>query len=529
MRQHGNCAVLWGGVGSVLGVGLAAILGGAGCGGGDPEGVPRPQRIILVSMDTVRADHVTGYGATGTTPALARMAEEGVALENFYAASTFTLPSHMSIFTGLDPIEHGVWREEAELNPNVATLAETLREAGYQTAAFHEGGYVSPRYGFGRGFSTYEEFPRIAVVDGALSRVTDWIRDHRGERYFLFIHTYAAHYPYGGWEAFRESGGLAGRLGSGEISALRAGWDHAHALRQEGRAPEGIPPLLRARCTLFNQLSETHDELLGCGDNFLSTETLDPDHAAGDLAAVREGYTTRIRQIDRALAEIRAVLENLGEWEDTLLVVTADHGEAFLEHGSSQHDFIPYDEVLRVPAVLSYPRLLRGGGVRGIGEATWHLDLMPTILGLVGVDFPGAPRGVDLGPALRGEASLPADRTVHPAILRLAHREPRPERRVAVRGPLKYIEGDPAFGDEGGLLFDRDQDPGETQNLRQSRQDQFRELQQSATAWRTQLEPRRARHRRTGQLLSPDPEVRAPAIEISPEQLQRLKELGYVD
>jgi len=529
MKRHGDSVGSFCRVGQGLVAGLVAILGGVGCGAGESEPVPRPQRIILVSMDTVRADRVTGYGATGTTPALAEIAEEGVALKNFYAASTFTLPSHMSIFTGLDPIEHGVWREEAELNPNVATLAEILREAGYQTAAFHEGGYVSPRYGFGRGFSTYEEFPRIAVVDGALSGVIDWIRDHHGERYFLFIHTYAAHYPYGGWEDLRKSGGLAGRLEVSEIRALRARWNDAHVLRQEGRAPEGIPPLLRARCTLFNQLAETHDELLGCGDNFLSVETLDPQHGAGDLAVVREGYDKRIRQIDRALAEIRAVLESLGEWEDTLLVVTADHGEAFLEHGSSQHDYIPYDEVLRVPAVLSYPRLFRGGGVRGIEEATWHLDLMPTILGLVGVDFPGPSLGLDLGPVLRGESSLPVDRTVHPTVLRLAHREPRPERRVAVRGPLKYIEGDPAFGDEQGLLFDLEQDPGETQNLRASRRDQFRALQESAAAWRAQLEPRRALHRRTGQLLSSDPEVAAPAIRLSPEERQKLKELGYVD
>ena len=117
-------------------------------------------------MDTVRADHVSGYEGATTTPVLAEIAEEGVRLQDFYAASSFTLPSHMSIFTGLDPAEHGVFREKA----------------GYATAAFHEGGYVSPRYGFGRGFERSLEFSRLELVSGSLSRVTDWIRAHRGDR-----------------------------------------------------------------------------------------------------------------------------------------------------------------------------------------------------------------------------------------------------------------------------------------------------------------------------------------------------------
>jgi len=507
-----------------LAVGVAA-LGLVSCGEAG-EGPSHPPRIILVSMDTVRADHV---GAVATTPALAGIAGQGVTLQNFYAASSFTLPSHMSIFTGLDPIEHGVWREEAELNPNVSTLAEILRADGYQTAAFHEGGYVAPRYGFGRGFETYTEFPRVDVVDGSLSMVTDWIRDHSGDRYFLFVHTYAAHYPYGGWERYRRAGGAAGRLDDSDLPGLRQRWNEAHARRQEGRAPEEVPLAVRSRCTLYNQLAETHAALLGCGDNFLSIETLDSEYAAADLAAILDGYDARIGQIDRALAQIRKTLERLGEWDDTLLVITADHGEAFLEHGTAQHDYVPFDEVMRVPAVLSYPRLLRAGGVREIEESTWHLDLMPTILGLAGIEFPGRSRGVDLSSVLRGESSLRPDRTVHPAVLRLAHREPKPPRRVAVRGRLKYIEGDAAFGDERGLLFDLGEDPGEVQNLRASRADDFRALEDSTTAWRAALEPQPARHRESGRLLSTDPEVTVPEIELSPRQRQTLKELGYVD
>ena len=192
LRKNVLCRLGW--VSTGLAASGSTILGLAACGREAPP-PDRPQRIIVISMDTVRADHVSGFGTATTTPALAEIAAEGAVLRNFYAASTFTLPSHMSIFTGLDPMEHGVWREEAQLNPNVKTLAQALAEAGYRTAAFHEGGYVSPRYGFDRGFESYVELPRMDVVGGSLDRVIDWIRAHRGEDYFLFVHTYAAHYP----------------------------------------------------------------------------------------------------------------------------------------------------------------------------------------------------------------------------------------------------------------------------------------------------------------------------------------------
>ena len=480
-------------------------------------------------MDTVRADHVSGYEGATTTPVLAEIAEEGVRLQDFYAASSFTLPSHMSIFTGLDPAEHGVFREEAELDRRIPTLAETLGKAGYATAAFHEGGYVSPRYGFGRGFDRSLEFSRLELVSGSLSRVTDWIRAHRGDRYFLFVHTYAAHFPYGGWQRHRSRGVGAERFEPRRLEALRQRFDSAHAERREGRAPERIGDALRADCTLFNQLAEHHGELLGCGDNFLSAEYLDPVHGGEDLAAVRESYDERIRRIDAALGRIRETLRDLGEWDDTLLVVTADHGEAFLEHGQSQHDYIPFDEVLKVPAVWSWPRGFGETGGREVEGATWHLDLMPTILGLSGVAYPGRARGLDLSQVLKGERELAAERTVHPAVLRLAHREPRAERRVAVRGNWKYIEGDALFGDSEGLLFDRSRDRQERGNLRQEEPEVFQSLEAESLRWRRGLEASSARHRHSGAPLPGDPLAPVPAVSLTPQERQQLRELGYVD
>ena len=511
---------------------LFTLLGWvAGCGQetGSTDGT-RPGRIILVSMDTVRADHVSGYGVRETTPTLAEIAAEGVLLRSFYAASSYTLPSHMSIFTGLDPGEHGVIRDEAELNPGVPTLPEILEKAGYETAAFHEGGYVSPRYGFARGFGSYRELPRLAAVEGALPDILSWLRSHRAKPYFVFIHTYAAHYPYGGWDRYREEAGEGrGLPDRAEIEGLRARWHGAHARRVEGRAPEDVPEEQRRFCTLYNQLSETHAQILGCGDNFLSEEASGSPYGRQDLEAVATSYDTRIAKIDRALGEIRRVLVDLGQWEDTLLIVTADHGEAFLEHGESQHDYNPFNEVIKVPAVVSYPRVLRGGPVRIVEEATWHLDLMPTILGLSGLDVPADLKGMDLTPALMGEERISGDRVVHPAILRLAHREARPMRRVAVGGSMKFIEGDARFGDDEGLLFDLSRDPGEVENLRSRRPEVFRKLSQSADLWQRSLTPRPPIHQQTGRFLPTDSNVPVPPAELSAADREKLRELGYAD
>jgi hypothetical protein len=152
-----------------------------------PESVDtpeRPGRIILFSMDTVRADRVSGYGTATTTPNLEEITAEGVRFVDFYAAASFTLPATMSIFTGLDALEHGVWNEAAVLAPDVPTLAELLRKAGYRTQAFHEGGYVDAEFGFDRGFDQYTAYLQ-AQSRGGISLI-DLGLDALGEERTVF-------------------------------------------------------------------------------------------------------------------------------------------------------------------------------------------------------------------------------------------------------------------------------------------------------------------------------------------------------
>ncbi|MHC4341767.1 MAG: sulfatase-like hydrolase/transferase, partial [Planctomycetota bacterium] len=316
---------------------LLALFLPQGCGPESGAGVPRPGRIILVSMDTVRADHVSGYGSATTTPILREIASEGVLFRNFYAASNYTIPSTMSILTGLDAAEHGVHRDVARLAPGVSTLAEALAAAGYRTHAFHEGGYVDARFGFARGFGAYELHARVSLVRDALPEVLEWIREARTDRYFLLLHTYAAHFPYGGFSRYRRDHPERGLPSDADVRELRRRYP-TRRLRS-GQAPPEIPTEIRAVCTIYNQLTSAHARMLGCGDNLLPRSFPETPHFRADREAIVKSYDERIALIDRALRRIRETLIELDQWDDTLLVVVSDHGEAFFEHKLQRHDF----------------------------------------------------------------------------------------------------------------------------------------------------------------------------------------------
>jgi arylsulfatase A-like enzyme len=473
-----------------------------GCRVGD-EGA-RPARVLLVSMDTVRGDSVSPEG----TPALWEIAEQGVRFERFYAASTYTIPATLSMLTGRDPAEHGVDREDEALSPSIPTLAEILRSAGWRTQAFHEGVYVGGRYGFARGFEEYRGHARHRVVGKALPRILHWIRVASGEPWFLFLQTYNAHYPYGGFARYRAEHPERGLPPDSEIAEWRTRWGNG-----VGTATTLVDDYTRDLCTLHNQLSLGKG--LACGENRLGPGFVDSRHFASDLEAIRTSYASRVREVDMALARIRAELVALGQWEDTLVVVTSDHGEAFFEHGLYRHGYVPFDEVLRVPLVVSWPAGLgtRGRVVRGL---TWHLDLVPTVLSLAGLPVPAGLKGRDLSEVLRG-GDLPADRSIHPAVLRPPRFPHRPLRRVALKGDHKYVAGHEHFGDEAGLFFDLRADPGEVLNLREREPAAARELGELSVRWEEALAPVApvgARQRR---------------VRLSESERDALEALGYVD
>ena len=482
----------------------------------------RPDRIILISMDTVRADRVSGYGAADTTPELAAIASEGRLFRDFYGASNYTLPSHMSLFTGRDPKAHGVDTLHGRLAPVIPTLTELLAKAGYRTRGFHEGGYVAARFGFDRGFEQYSRNDRVSLVRDGLDDVVDWMKGTTGSPYFLFVHTYAAHEPYGGLERYREEDPdrrLASQAGiQRRIERLQDKPTPMAMDRIEKR--DELRELMREQ-TLLNYLREPDEPSFA--KLYLGAEFAETEHFERDRAQLMRSYDLRIGEIDAAIGRIKSTLVELGEWEGTLLIVTSDHGEAFFEHGTERHDYSPFNEVLKIPLIVSYPRVISRQDDHVVEGLAWHLDLMPTILSLAGVPRPDGLSGLDLTPMLVGDSRIDDGREIFPATLRTPTRPKVPLRRVALSGSHKWIEGHELFGDEEGFLFRLDVDPEEKTNVRIREGEVFAALRSAASAYDSSLT------RVPPESSAPSGDTDPDASELSGEFLEDMRALGYVE
>jgi arylsulfatase A-like enzyme len=346
-------------------VGLAVVLAGGGAaawyftskadpaeganGGETPTPAVRPN-VLLVSLDTLRADRLGCYGyARGTSPNLDRLAAEGVVFTNCQAQAPWTLPSHMSLFTSLLPTHNGVDSLNKVLPPNVKTLTEVLRGAGYRTAALVNNGQMRAHWGFNRGFQTWREF-EVDTPAGACENLTaeavKWLK-HDGEApFFLFLHYYDTHDPYEAPAEYRK------RFGTTLTGA------QARKLCFRNRTPA-----------------------LNLGGPLLD-----------DLMAA---YDAEVAWLDHELGKLLAAVP-----ANTLVVVFSDHGEAFEEHGWTLHGATLYEEELRVPLLLRLPGA--SPKERVISDPVMLLDVAPTVLAACGLPPQEQFRGTDLGPLWEG-------------------------------------------------------------------------------------------------------------------------------
>ena len=191
-------------------VAALALCAGA-CGQGDPGGSASPlaptRGYILISLDTLGAAHLGGYGyERPTSPFLDRLSERATVFQNAVVQYPSTLVSHTSLFTGLYPQEHGVYPPNSSLSPEIETLPERMHREGFVTAAFTEGGYLGREDIFGRGFDDYEiGSPTQRAIENTLGKGARFLeRLGAEERFFLFLHTYSVHAPYEPLEEFRE-------------------------------------------------------------------------------------------------------------------------------------------------------------------------------------------------------------------------------------------------------------------------------------------------------------------------------------
>jgi arylsulfatase A-like enzyme len=405
-----------------------------------PAGESRPN-IILISLDTVRADHLSLYGyRRQTTPHLQAWARRwATVFETTVASAPWTLPSHASMLSGIDAVHHGVNRH-GPVPLSLPFLPERLRDAGYATYATTAGVLLTPELGFARGFDDFRvrgKMESLPEWDAELSSgVTDamrWLMSHRDERFFLLFHTFEAHAPYEPREPyFSDFGGDRKALNGGEPVWMEPA-EYEAAVR-----PQSVlfrPPTYAGGVTYIKRVLGPQDR---------------------ELAAAL--YDSGLAYIDRQLSRLLEYLESEGLLENTIVVVTSDHGESLYEHGLVGHSSL-YDHDLLVPLVISAPL----GPARGrrVSSQVRSVDIAPTLVQLAGLAPLTAADGSSLVPFLEGEAAPPRDAwsyalsTVRGVSLRTGRRQ------------LKLIAQDTVFDPFRGALevYDLHRDPGELRNL----------------------------------------------------------------
>ena len=319
----------------------------AACGGAtDP-----PPNVLLVSIDTLRADRLGCYGhGRDTTPALDRLARErAVRFARAVAEAPWTLPSHVTMLSGLHPLSHGVRKPDLAPSDEVALLAERLRGSHY-SFAITDGGWISEHWGFARGFDSFQA--RDQDIDRSVEQVLEYVRHRRDKGpWFGFLHTYDVHCPYDPPPPY------AGRFAS----------------------PEAEPIEVAGRCGNpdFNSMHVT----------------------PGQARYLSDRYDEDVRRVDDALGVLFEALGALDLWKDTVVIVTSDHGEEFLEHGQIGHERTLSEEALAIPLLVAAP----GVAPRVVEEVVGLADLVPTVLELAGRVREGRLDGRSLVPLLRGE------------------------------------------------------------------------------------------------------------------------------
>jgi arylsulfatase A-like enzyme len=447
---------------------LVALLTGA-CGSGE-EPSRRPN-LLFVSIDTLRADHLSCYGyEQATSPRLDELAARSQRFESAWSVMATTLPSHTAMFTSLSPAMSGASSNGDVVVPQAHTLAERLTEAGFATGAFVSAAPLHPRFGLEQGFSVYDHPVREERPgDKTRARAVEWLRSKRSERFFCFVHLFDPHTWYTAPEAERALFG----------------------------APEGRQPPERT---------------------FLAQpERFDADARSG----LTKAYDAEIRFADAQLGQLLDELTALGLSESTVVVVTSDHGETLEElidthrYGYDHGEFLHRRE-LRVPLVVHVPGSSAAAAARVHSRTVSLLDVLPTVLELLEVPRSGLMLGRSLVPLLEGRELASRPVFSERRALTLAEVQ-EPPSALLVGEEFSVASEDWHFVRGQGRpeeLYDLRADPRAESNVAPAHPAEVARLGGLLEAWRTaQAE--------AGALAT------AGESSIDPELLQALRALGY--
>ncbi len=393
-----------------------------------------PDYIILIFMDAVRPDHLSCYGYDKTTtPHIDKLASGGIVFDQAISQAPWTLPSVATVLTSTFPCQHGAGRVQGRnvaLSGKKGTLGEILSSKGYRTCAMSTAKIYTNQLGLRRGFQ--ESFiigkgnPLEKVAANTLTEAAiRWLRKNRGKKCFLLIHHYDTHYPYVASAAC--------------IEKFDPDYDGRYRL-QFGDVSLRI--LKKAR---LGKLAEA------------------VNLSAKDIEHIKALYDCEIARTDAAIGRLIDSLDVWGCLEKSMIMVSADHGEEFLEHGSIEHGQTVYDESIRVPLIIYYPKLIKQP-VR-ISDQVGLIDVAPTILDAAGIEVPTYFEGISLLRFIRAKpVSVPKQRPCGlPVRCLIAESIAHRTERKAIRCPPWKLIFDPFFG--AVELYNIKNDPLERENL----------------------------------------------------------------
>jgi arylsulfatase A-like enzyme len=343
-----------------------AIAAWFGCAPTDGPGARPVDTVILVSIDSLRADHLGAYGyRRPTSPTIDQLAAAGTVFERAYSTTSWTLPAHAALLTGLDDYTHGATDSRKKLAASFDTLAEALARAGVRSTGFFSGPFLHPSFGFGQGFDEYvdctsyqwtglQQGKRIPHTSShrdvtnpiLLTGVEKWLAERRPHaRNLIFVHMWDVHADY--------------------------------------RAPD-------AYGTLFDPNYDESD----LSGQLEERKRVEVELTAGALRKLLARYDAEIRYTDETLRDLLDHFRRNGLLDNAAVIILADHGEEFFDHGRKGHRRTLYEEVLRVPLILHFPGAPTEA--RRVPDIVSLIDVFPTVCELMGVDCEYAGPGVSL-------------------------------------------------------------------------------------------------------------------------------------
>ena len=320
-----------------------------------------PKNVILIVMDTNRADNFRAFNPKNkiTTPSFDKFAANGLVFENAYNQENWTKPSVATTLTGTYPDTHQTKKDGSALPADMELISERLKSEGFATAGFVANGYVSDKFGFEKGWDIFKNYIRLSKPSHAEKVYGDslaWIKETRDKsKYFLYIQTIDPHVEY------RHKGGATTQYYDGEYTG---------PLGQSVSAKEQVA---------------------------FSKSTPNPNDVRW-LKAMYYGETTHH---DTEMGKFFDELQGMGVLDDTLVIITNDHGEELGDHGKFGHGHSMYEELLRAPLVLHFPPLIRPSVLTG--EVAENVDIAPTIVDVLGLKPMAKADGMSLVPLMKGE------------------------------------------------------------------------------------------------------------------------------